>query len=29
MPRLTYRQLSLFKDDAGYPAAQIHRDSRN
>ncbi len=26
-PRLTFKQLSLFTDDAGYPIAQIHRDS--
>lgn len=26
-PRLTYKQLSLFTDDAGYPIARIHRDS--
>jgi hypothetical protein len=24
---LTFKQLSLFTDDAGYPIAQIHRDS--
>jgi hypothetical protein len=28
MPRLTYKQLSLFTDEAGYPVAQIHRDNR-
>ena len=27
-PRLTYKQLALFSDDAGYPIGQIHRDSR-
>ncbi|MDR1518194.1 MAG: hypothetical protein LBS52_08935 [Dysgonamonadaceae bacterium] len=27
-PRLTYNQLSLFTDEAGYPVAQIHRDSK-
>lgn len=26
-PRLTYRQLALFSDDAGYPVAQIRRES--
>lgn len=26
-PRLTYKQLALFTDDAGYPIAQIRRDS--
>ena len=26
-PRLTFKQLSLFTDDAGYPIARIHRDS--
>lgn len=26
-PHLTFKQLSLFTDDAGYPIAQIHRDS--
>lgn len=26
-PRLTFKLLSLFTDDAGYPIAQIHRDS--
>ena len=25
MPRLNYRQLSLFTDDADYPVSQIHR----
>ena len=28
MPRLTYRQLSLFTDEAGFPVSQIHRDSK-
>ena len=27
-PRLTYKQLALCSDDAGYPIGQIHRDSR-
>ena len=27
-PRLTYNQLALFSDGAGYPIGQIHRDSR-
>ena len=27
-PRLTYQQLGLFADDAGYPIGQIRRDSR-
>lgn len=27
-PRLTYRQLSLFTDDDGYPIERIHRDSK-
>jgi hypothetical protein len=28
-PRLTYRQLFLFTDEAGYPVSQIHRESKN
>jgi hypothetical protein len=28
-PRLNYRQLLLFTDEAGYPASQIHRESKN
>ncbi|MDR3266638.1 MAG: hypothetical protein LBT24_03610 [Tannerella sp.] len=28
MPRLTYNQLSLFTDEAGFPVSQIHRDSK-
>ncbi|KAA6343105.1 hypothetical protein EZS27_009171 [termite gut metagenome] len=28
-PRLTYRQLFLFTDEAGYPVLQIHRESKN
>ena len=27
LPLLTYRQLSLFTDDAGYPVSQIRRGS--
>jgi hypothetical protein len=26
-PRLTYQQLCLFTDEAGYPVSQIHRES--
>ena len=28
MPRLNYRQLSLFTDDAGCPVSQIRRESK-
>ncbi|KAA6313883.1 hypothetical protein EZS27_035417 [termite gut metagenome] len=28
-PRLTYQQLALFTDEAGYPVSQIHRDSKS
>lgn len=28
-PKLTYKQLSLFTDDAGYPIEQIRRDTRS
>jgi hypothetical protein len=27
-PRLTYKQLSLFTDEAGYPVSQIHHESK-
>jgi hypothetical protein len=27
-PQLTYRQLSLFTDEAGYPVAQIRRETK-
>jgi Lhr-like helicase len=28
MPRLTYEQLSLFTDEAGYPVSQIHHENK-
>ena len=28
LPRLTYRQLSLFTDDEGFPVSQIRREAK-